>query len=506
MKIRLAPPIILSCLMSGMVGCSETERTAGTFEQPSVGETSAAADSDLEVVRFAYAAWDGFDTLPRQGLAPERYREVAERFAARYQYRPEWVRVSGFYKLIPAVIEGTADVAVGHISITDSRAQHVAFTTPITTNKEWIIGTSLEGKIGVAAETSYVDSLNKHYASVDSIILPAGTTPSLIAEAISKNEINATIMDETIARPLLEIYDDFQKLAEIPESRDYGWAIAKDNTVLKNNLNQFLTSELLLSKTEQDLRGWNEIVQSGRIRMITITGPTTYYLWRGEILGFEYELMKEFAKDHGLQLEVVVAPNSDVFADWLSTGKGDIVSSSVTALEQRKTSEITFSKPYMYVHEQLVTGGHPVNMLEDLSGREIAVNPVTSYFQTLKGLDPSLGVRIVPIQGETTESIVDSVANGVYDITVADSHVLSAIAQFDERLTIGYEFERAQPLAWVIFADHTELMNRLNEWISQNYRGYIYNVLRNKYFRNTTRMAKAARAPNSRCGTFTIRR
>ena len=482
--------IIIGSLILGLVGCSETGRGTEISGQSSVGETSEAADSDLEVIRFAYVAWDGFDTLPRQGLAPERYREVAEQFAARYRYRPEWVRVSGFHRLIPTVVEGAADVAVGHISITESRTRRVAFTTPITTNREWIIGTSLEGKMGVAAETSYVDSLDKYYPSADSIVLPAGTTPELMAEAISKNEIHATIMDETIARPLLEVHDDFRKLAEVPESRDYGWVVAKDNVALRNALNQFLTSELLSSKTERDLRDWNEIVQSGRIRMITITGPTTYYLWRGEILGFEYELMKEFAKDHELQLEVVVASNSDVFIDWLSTGKGDVVSSSWTALEQRETSKIAFSKPYMYVYEQLVTGGHPVSTLEDLAGREVAVNPNTSHFQMLQGLDPLLGVHVVPVQGQTTESIVDSVASGVYDVTIADSHILAAIARFDERLTIGYEFEPAQPLAWAIFADHTGLLNRLNEWIGQNYRGYVYNVLRNKYFKNTKRMAK----------------
>ena len=38
---------------------------------------------------------------------------------------------------------------------------------------------------------------------------------------------------------------------------------------------------------------------------------TTYFLYRGEAMGYEYELLKDFAKDAGVELRVVLVHDRD---------------------------------------------------------------------------------------------------------------------------------------------------------------------------------------------------
>ena len=83
--------------------------------------------------------------------------------------------------------------------------------------------------------------------------------------------------------------------------------------------------------------------------MLTLNGPGTYYLWRGELIGFEYELLRAFAETIDVDLEVVVAAHREELMPWLAEGRGDVVSAGVTATEARRAGGDLFSTPYLRV-------------------------------------------------------------------------------------------------------------------------------------------------------------
>jgi|SRR5690554_6442527 len=53
-------------------------------------------------------------------------------------------------------------------------------------------------------------------------------------------------------------------------------------------------------------RDYAEIKHSGVLRMITSYSSDSYFLHRGIQSGFEYELVKNFAKENDLALEVII--------------------------------------------------------------------------------------------------------------------------------------------------------------------------------------------------------
>ena len=60
------------------------------------------------------------------------------------------------------------------------------------------------------------------------------------------------------------------------------------------------------------------IKKRGVIKAIVIGGPTSFFIYRGETMGFEYELLKRFTEEIGVKLEIIVAKDFDVFAEWLN--------------------------------------------------------------------------------------------------------------------------------------------------------------------------------------------
>ena len=51
------------------------------------------------------------------------------------------------------------------------------------------------------------------------------------------------------------------------------------------------------------------IKERKELTVLTLYSSTSYFLYKGEEMGYEYELIKQFAEDNGLKLKVVVAEN-----------------------------------------------------------------------------------------------------------------------------------------------------------------------------------------------------
>ena len=65
-----------------------------------------------------------------------------------------------------------------------------------------------------------------------------------------------------------------------------------------------------------------QIKDSGRLTVITLYSSTTYVIYRGESMGFQYELAEQFADELGVALEVKIAPNVQEMQRMLLDGEG----------------------------------------------------------------------------------------------------------------------------------------------------------------------------------------
>ena len=61
------------------------------------------------------------------------------------------------------------------------------------------------------------------------------------------------------------------------------------------------------------------------LRVATLYSPTSYFIYRDAMLGFDYSLVSEFAKDNSVAIDLIIAPNMEYMISMLENGEVDLV-------------------------------------------------------------------------------------------------------------------------------------------------------------------------------------
>lgn len=273
----------------------------------------------------------------------------------------------------------------------------------------------------------------------------------------------------------------------------------------KDEIN-FADRDSLLTQYEPIERDFDAIKSSGVLRMITYYSSNTYFLNQGLEVGFEYELLREFARENDLALEVVIAGADENPFDLLNQGIGDVIAANYTITAERRRV-VNFTRPYNIVDQLIVysanRGTRPVT-LEDLaeSGVPISVRRNSSYFYRLHDLRDQgydLNVNLLS-EGMDTEAALVQVANGNIRATVADDNMFHAANRYMEGLIPGPTIAKSDTIAWAIRTNAPELETRMNRYLYKHFRitedrdyprrSTFLNILRRKYFEESRQMAE----------------
>jgi membrane-bound lytic murein transglycosylase F len=268
-------------------------------------------------------------------------------------------------------------------------------------------------------------------------------------------------------------------------------AVRPDDRELRLRVNEFLISHALISRRDAThTDDFSDIKARGRLRILTESGPASFYVHRGEPRGFEYELLKRFADCHGLALEVVVPPTRADLVPWLLAGKGDVVAAGLP-VRSELADEVAFTRPYQNLQEVIaVRERDRVRDLEDLRGRRVFVRAGSPHYETLRELrqyDDDFEIAVVP-ETFDLEDILDRVEDGTWDVTVSDSHILKMERATGRRLRAGFAIKVARH-AWAVRPQNPELRQALDAFLRQEYRGLHFNLIRARYFGNARDIA-----------------
>ncbi|PJX23646.1 lytic transglycosylase F [Psychroflexus sp. S27] len=247
-------------------------------------------------------------------------------------------------------------------------------------------------------------------------------------------------------------------------------------------------------------RSFEEIKKDGVLRAITTYSSTTYFLYKGRPMGFEYEMLERLAESLDLELEIIIAEDEDKLIEMLNRGDADLLAYGFTITEGRK-KKISFTnalynsyqvliqrKPeywrQMKLHEiknELITD--PI----ELSGDTISVKKESSYADRIKNLSSEIGeeIYIDPIPGSwSADKIIKKIAEGEIKYTVADQNIAFINASYYPILDISTKVSFSQRIAWATRQNNPELLKVVNEWIMNAKKTTDYHVIYNKYFKN----------------------
>ena len=229
----------------------------------------------------------------------------------------------------------------------------------------------------------------------------------------------------------------------------------------------------------------DRIQDQGRIVMITQNSANTYYLYRGESHGFEYELAREFARYLGVDLEVITPGWIEMF-DKLDRGEGDFIAAGVTILPSRQ-ARFDFSSPYLKVRQQVIVhrNNDAVTGIDDLVGRTVHVRAGTSYQKRIAELrEEGLDIDLVLVPDLPTELLIGQVARSEIEITVADSNIALLNRRYDPDIRIAFPISEEQSLGWVVRNGDLDLVTTVNGFLDQARKDGTFQDIYDRYYDN----------------------
>ncbi len=272
------------------------------------------------------------------------------------------------------------------------------------------------------------------------------------------------------------------------------WAVRPQADALRDLLNRFVTQQRLVQPERQSRTADLSGIRSARaLRVATRNSAVNFFVWRGQLLGFEYELAEHFARELNVRLEIVVADDSESLFDMVRNGEADIAAAFLSPMARDDDSDIRWSRPYHRAHQMVVgragTGG--IDSVAELSGRTFHVRPESRYERTLKILahvhDLELDIQPVATDQEP-ELTLERVAQGEYDLTLADEHLVRNAMMWIEGLEPGLTIGNEITHHWAVRTDNPALRAAIDDFFEREYRGLTYNTLYAKYFRDRGRV------------------
>lgn len=98
---------------------------------------------------------------------------------------------------------------------------------------------------------------------------------------------------------------------------------------------------------------FEEIIKRNELRVAVDYSATTFFLYKGLPLGFEYELLKQFTKNMGVNLKIIVQPSIKESFSKLQRGEVDLIAYPLAITPKRK-EQVNFTKRYRTVRQMLI--------------------------------------------------------------------------------------------------------------------------------------------------------
>lgn len=231
-----------------------------------------------------------------------------------------------------------------------------------------------------------------------------------------------------------------------------------------------------------------QIKDSGVLTVLTLYSSTSYFIYRGQDMGFQYELSEQFAKSLGVKLRVKVAKNVQELIEKLLAGEGDLIAYNVPITKEWKDSLIYCGEDVIthQVIVQRISGRtKPVTDVTELIGKDIYVKP-GKYYDRLVNLDKELGgginIHTVTNDSITVEDLITQVSQGKIPFTVADNDVAQLNTTYYPNLNIALSVSFDQRASWAVRKDSPGLAATADKWHEENMTSPAYTASMKRYF------------------------
>jgi membrane-bound lytic murein transglycosylase F len=267
-------------------------------------------------------------------------------------------------------------------------------------------------------------------------------------------------------------------------------------------------------------RDWAQVRARDTLVVAAPYNSTTYFVYRGLPLGYEYELLKKFAAEKSLTLRWVVVQDRDSLFAMLRDGRADVVAARLipTPADSGRaafTRALYRAEPVLVQRrgtpqEAAAALPHPVDTMlkpgpaerapapggdalkvrarlvqrpAELAGRRVTVPEGSPHAHTLLELEDEISgdINVVEVEA-SSEALIREVAKGNVAYTVAQGNLAELHGGVFRNLEIRPVVGEAQKVTWAVRRDARALLDTLNAWIGDEKTGPTFEQLYRKYF------------------------
>jgi len=207
---------------------------------------------------------------------------------------------------------------------------------------------------------------------------------------------------------------------------------------------------------------------------------------RGEIIGFEVDLLKAMTKAMGVKLELV-STSYDGIIPALLTDKFDMIGSGMT-LTQERNLRINFSEPFIVVGQTLLIRKELADKVKSYKDLNSADYRITSKIGTTGEMVAKKLIAQAKYSGfdNEQEALMD-VVNGKADAFIYDApyNVVAVNKAGAGKLVFLDQPFTFEPLAFGLKKGDYDSLNWINNWLHQIREDGTYDRIHAKWFKNT---------------------
>ena len=263
-------------------------------------------------------------------------------------------------------------------------------------------------------------------------------------------------------------------------------------------------------------RDLEAIKKRGTLTVLAPYNSTTYFLLRGEPMGYEYELLQAFSREHGLKLVMEVVKNQKSLYQKLNRGEGDIVAARIIpkpedeakvlfthtlyrtepALVQQKTpldqanlpdavKTAIASEPADIKPDEIEIPARLITRPSQLAGETVTLPKKSAYRRRLMELADEISgdINVVEVGGKIDdEALINKVAKGDIEYTVVQNNLAELKEAYFTNIRIRPLVGLSNRIAWVMRKNSSELLKELNRWIQHKKNGPLFDNMYKKYF------------------------
>ena len=248
-------------------------------------------------------------------------------------------------------------------------------------------------------------------------------------------------------------------------------------------------------KVSMDL---NEIRERGFLQAIVDNNSISYFIYRGQPMGYEYELLQSLSKFLDLELKIRVISGIEKSVSLLNRGEGDVIAFPLTITRER-TMYLAFTDA-QFTTSQVLVQRKPANWRRmppafversiirnpvDLIGKKVHVMDESSFMERLQNLSGEIGGEILIVEDSAaaeTESLIEKVADGEIQFTVADRSMAVVNAIYFPDLDVETALSLPQQIAWAVRKNSPDLQDALNRWLSELKKSGRFKKIYDKYY------------------------